>query len=82
MKIFADGADETGLLEMYAELHPRPRRHPRRSWPKPGSGIAVFARDILATITDQHLSLAVLPTSSTRWSARRFGSPAGVTTSM
>ncbi|MDF2621830.1 MAG: transaldolase [Xanthobacteraceae bacterium] len=60
VKIFADGADKAGMLEMYAKPYIKGLTTNPTLMAKAGiKDYEVFARDILATITDKHLSLEV-----------------------
>ena len=60
IKIFADGADKAGMLEMYSKAYIQGLTTNPTLMVKAGiSDYEAFARDILAHITDKHLSLEV-----------------------
>ena len=82
VKIFADGADKAGMLEMYAKPYIKGMTTNPTLMRKAGiADYRAFAKDILAAIPDRPISFEVFPTSSAKWSARPWISQAGEPTS-
>jgi transaldolase len=74
VQIFADGADKTGMLEMYAKpfikgFTTNPTLMRKAGIPE----YEAFAREILVAIPDRPIS----PMISTKWNGRRAESPLG-----
>ena len=72
VKIFADGADKAGMLEMYAQpAHQGPHDQSDADAQGRHHRLRAFAREVLTAITDRPISFEVFSDDSTRWSARR-----------
>ena len=81
VKIFADGADRAGMLEMAAKPFIKGLTTNPTLMRKAGiKDYGAFAREILADIKDKPLSFEVF-SDDFPWSAKPWKSPVGVTTS-
>ena len=82
VKIFADGADKAGMLDMYARPYIKGLTTNPTLMRK--SGIAnyrAYAKEILSQINDKPCASRCLPTNSIKWSTKRWKLPVGRTTS-
>ena len=78
VKIFADGANKAGMLEMYAKPYIKGFTTNPTLMRKAGiSDYRAFAKEVLQAIPDRPISFEVFWMNSPRWNVRRWKSPGG-----